>query len=99
MPGGFRRSGGSLVPLDMDALLPGSLAAALAGVSVRVIVNWRNRGLLPVAVDGQGNEIRDEQGRPRYRVRAVLAAEAKAAERCERMAGRTAVRSPGGIAA
>lgn len=83
----------------MDALLPGSLAARLAGVSVQVITNWRNRGILKPATDAGGNEIRDPKGRRLYRVRAILAAEAEAAERCERLAGRTAVRDPGGIAA
>ena len=82
----------------MDALLPGSLAAKLAGVSVQVVTNWRNRGLLKPAADAQGNEIRRD-GKRVYRVRDILAAEALAAERCERMAGRTAVRNPGGIAA
>jgi hypothetical protein len=83
----------------MDALLPGNLAALLAGVSVQCIVNWRNSGYLPVATDERGNEIRDARGRPRYRVRDVLAAEAATAQRCESMAGRPAERSPAGMAA
>jgi hypothetical protein len=85
--------------LDMDALLPGKMAAMLAGVSVRVVVNWRNRGYLKVATDGHGNEIRDERGRPLYRVRDILAVEAATAQRCEEQAGRTAERHPSGIAA
>jgi len=82
----------------MDALLPGALAAQLAGVSLQVIVNWRNRGILETAKDRRGNEIRRD-GKRVYRVRDILAAEALAAQRCETHAGRTAVRSPGGIAA
>lgn len=83
--------------MDMDALLPGKLAAMLAGVTVRDIVHWRNRGYLKVATDADGNEIRDERGRPKYRARAVLAAEAATAARCESLAGRPAERSPAGI--
>jgi hypothetical protein len=82
----------------MDALLPAALAARLAGVSKQVINNWRNRGLLQVAADAQGNELRRD-GKHVYRVRDILTAEALAAERCEKLAGRTAVRNPSGIAA
>jgi hypothetical protein len=96
---GFRAFRGVPVPLDMDALLPGRLAAALAGVSLQVIANWRRRGILDTAKDELGEEILDKAGRRLYRVRAVLAAEAAAAERCERLAGRTAVRNPAGLAA
>lgn len=97
---GFRVSRGCLLPsMDMDALLPGTLAALLAGATVRDIVNWRNRGYLKVAVDGQGNEIRDRRGRPHYRVRDILAAEAATALRSETRAGRTVTRNPAGIAA
>lgn len=73
-------------PLDMDALLSGTQAARCARVSVNVIVNWRNRGILPVATDGQGNEIRDKQGRPLYRLLAVVKAEARTHERAQKMA-------------
>jgi len=99
--GGFSSFRGVLVPpvLDMNALLSGTEAAGLARVSVRAIVNWRNRGWLPVAVDAQGNEIRDGRGRPRYRLGAVLAAEKTTAERCEVVAPRLARRCPVAAAA
>ena len=87
--------GGAVPPqLDMDALLSGTQAAGVARVSVRAVVNWRNRGWLPVAVDERGNEIRDGRGRPRYRLGAVLAAEKMTAERCEVVAPRLARRCP-----
>ena len=54
--------------LDVNALLSAKEAARYAGKSVNAIVNWRNRGWLPVATDADGNEIRDKQGRPRYRL-------------------------------
>jgi hypothetical protein len=53
-----------------------------------VIVNWRNRGYLPVATDADGNEIRDRQGRPRYRLIDVARAEHAVQQRGERMAAR-----------
>jgi anti-sigma factor RsiW len=80
--------------LDLNALLSATEAAAYAGVTVNVIVNWRNRGLLPVAADEQGREIRDKQGRPRYRLLAVAKAENLARERGERMAKRITRRDP-----
>jgi hypothetical protein len=98
-PGAFALFRGCLVPLDPDALLPGRLAAGLAGVSIQVIVVWRNRGYLPVATDDAGRELRGPRGRPLYRVRDVLAVEARTAERCESMARRPAVRAPLGIGA
>ena len=45
--------------LDVNALLSATEAAGYAGVSVNVIVNWRNRGYLPVATGKDGREIRD----------------------------------------
>jgi hypothetical protein len=83
----------------MESLLSGTEAATLARVSVRAIVNWRNRGWLPVAVDARGNEIRDSRNRPRYRLGAVLAAEKMTAERCEVVAPRLARRCPVTVAA
>ena len=80
--------------LDLNALLSGTDAATYAGVSVNVIVNWRNRGLLPVASDERGNEIRDSRGRPRYRLLAVAKAENLARQRGERMAKRITRRDP-----
>jgi hypothetical protein len=83
---------GVTVPLDMDALLPGKMAAMLAGTSVQVIVNWRNRGYLQPADE-------DAKGKPLYRVRDVLAVEAATAQRCEQRAGRTPNRAPAGTSA
>ena len=99
--GGFFAFTGVLMPpiLDMDALLSGTQAAAVARVTVAAIVNWRNRGWLPVAVDEHGREIRDTRGRPRYRLGAVLAAEKMTAERCEVVAPRLARRCPVAVAA
>jgi hypothetical protein len=85
--------------LDMDALVTGKQASLVAGVSVQAIVNWRNRGPLPVAVDEQGNEIRDAKGRRLYRLRAVLAAEQAASERCAVVAPRLAQRNLSAMAA
>lgn len=99
--GGFFAFTGVLMPpvLDMDALLSGTQAAAVARVTVAAIVNWRNRGWLPVAVDEHGHQIRDTRGRPRYRLRAVLEAEKLTAARCEVVAPRLARRSPARLAA
>lgn len=87
--GAFSRIEGMVrVPetLDMHALLSASEAALYAGVSVQAIVNWRNRGLLPVAIDKNGREIRDSQGRPRYRLLDVAKAEAATSRRARRAA-------------
>jgi hypothetical protein len=86
-------------PLDMNALLSGKDAARYARVSVNVIVNWRNRGLLPVATDKRGNEIRDERGRPRYRLRDVVRAEGTTHERAQKMASTITRRSADSLAA
>ena len=80
--------------LDVNALLSATDAALYAGKSVNVIVNWRNRGWLPVATDAQGNEIRDERGRPRYRLLDVAKAENATRQRAERMASRIIRRDP-----
>ena len=80
--------------LDINALLSATEAAAYAGVSVNVIVNWRNRGWLPVAADAEGREIRDERGRPRYRLLDVAKAENATKRRGEQMAGRITRRDP-----
>ena len=85
--------------LDLDALLSAKDAGLYAGVSVAAIVNWRNRGHLPVATDEQGNEIRDAQGRPRYRLLDVAKAEYRTHERARQMAERITRRSPSGMAA
>ena len=80
--------------LDVNALLSATEAARYAGRSVNVIVNWRNRGWLPVATDAAGNEIRDERGRPRYRLLDVAKAENATRQRAERMASRIIRRDP-----
>ena len=72
--------------LDLDALVSASEAAAYAHVSVNAIVNWRNRGHLPVATGRDGREIRDGRGRPRYRLRDVARADIETRRRAERMA-------------
>jgi len=72
--------------LDLNALLTAKEAAQYAGKSVAVICNWRNRGHLPVATDAQGNEIRDDRGRPRYRLLDVAKAENATRQRGEQMA-------------
>lgn len=69
-------SGGLMPDLDPNRLLTGSAAAYVANVSVQAIVNWRNRGKLPVAAW--------ENGRPKYRLGDVVEVEratAKAAGR------------------
>lgn len=72
--------------MDPDALLSGTQAALFAGVRVNDIVNWRNRGLLPVATDAHGNEIRDARHRPKYRLHAVAQAERATSKRAGRAA-------------
>ena len=80
--------------LDLNALLTATQAAAYAGVTVNVIVNWRNRGYLPVATDANGSEIRDKQGRPRYRLLDVAKAENATKRRGEQMARGITRRDP-----
>ena len=80
--------------LDVNALLSATEAARYAGKTVNVIVNWRNRGWLPVATDAAGNEIRDDRGRPRYRLLDVAKAENATRQRAERMASRITRRDP-----
>jgi hypothetical protein len=81
--------------LDLDALLTGTQAAMFAEVSVQAVGNWRTRGYrlpdgtkthLQVATDGHGRAIRDGQGRPMYRLRDVIAAEAATAGHAKRAA-------------
>jgi len=74
--------------LDVYALLSATEAARYAQVSVAVIVNWRNRGYLPVATDEAGAEIRDSRGRPKYRLLDVAKAERATKKRAEEMAQR-----------
>ena len=74
--------------LDVAALLTAKEASGYAGVSIAAICKWRERGHLPVATDEQGNEIRDKQGRPFYRLLDVAKAENATRQRAERMASR-----------
>ena len=81
--------------LDLNALLNATEAAKYAGVTSAAVCNWRARGLLPVARDLKtGEEIRDKQGRPRYRLLDVAKAENKARVRGEEMARRITRRDP-----
>ncbi len=89
--GRFRVADGAL---DVNALLSATEAAHYAGKSVNVIVNWRNRGWLPVATDVNGCEIRDERGRPRYRLLDVAKAENATKRRGEQMARGITRRDP-----
>jgi hypothetical protein len=86
-------------PLDMDALLSASQVAKYAGVTTAAVCNWAARGILPVARDEHGNEIRDERGRARYRLRDAARADARANARAQRMAARITRRPPSGLAA
>ena len=73
-----------MADLDVYALLSASQAARYAGVTPSAVVKWRERGHLPIATDEHGAEIRDDHGRPRYRLLDVAKAEhatAKAARR------------------
>ena len=86
--------------LDLAALLSASEAALYAGLlddegkpKVSIIVNWRNRGILRVATDAEGHEIRDDRGRPKYRLLDVAKADARTRERAAVMAGRLAARA------
>ena len=71
--------------LNVNALLTATEAATYAGVTVGAICNWRARGYLPVATNGQGREIRDRRGRPKYRLLDVAKAEQATKERGEKM--------------
>ena len=63
--------------LDVHAKLTATQAAAYAGVTVAAIVNWRNRGHLPVTCH-------DPHGRPLYRLLDVARAERKTRKRARR---------------
>ena len=80
--------------LDMDALLSATDISRYAGVSVAAVCNWAARGILPVAKDEHGNEIRDKRGRPRYRFRDAARADAVAAERAQRLSAKVTRRLP-----
>lgn len=80
--------------LDVNALLTAKEAAGYAGVTVAAICKWRERGHLPVATDSGGREIRDERGRPRYRLLDVAKAENATKRRGEQMARGIVRRDP-----
>ena len=80
--------------LDLNALLTAKEAAGYARVTIPVICKWRERGHLPVATDEHGREIRDDRGRPRYRLLDVAKAENATRQRAERMASRIIRRDP-----
>ena len=78
--------------LDLQALLTATQAARYARLldadgkpKVSMIVNWRNRGHLPVATRDDGTEIRDGHGRPMYRLIDVVKAEHATKVRGEKM--------------
>lgn len=64
-----------MAELDLDALLTATQAARYAGVCRSAIGKWQARGHLPIATDENGQEIRDDHGRPRYRLLDVAKAE------------------------
>ena len=72
--------------LDVNALLTAKEAAGYTGKSIAAICKWRERGYLPVATDAKGQEIRDDRGRPRYRLLDVAKAENATRQRGQQMA-------------
>jgi|HubBroStandDraft_6_1064221.scaffolds.fasta_scaffold1750260_2 hypothetical protein len=80
--------------LDVNALLPAKEAAGYAGVSIAAICQWRKRGHLPVATDENGDEIRDDRGKPLYRLIDVAKAENATKRRGEQMARGAVRRDP-----
>jgi hypothetical protein len=97
IPGAFfdaREEAAVLPDLDLNALLSAKEAAAYAGVTVAAVCKWRERGHLPVATDEHGEEIRDKQGRPRYRLLDVAKAENATKRRGEQMARGIVRRDP-----
>lgn len=63
--------------LDLEALWTVAEAAEHAGVSVGTVRSWASRGHLPIALNADGQPIRDASGRPRYWPLDVARAEAK----------------------
>jgi len=86
-------------PFDMNALLSASQVAKYAGVTTAAVCNWAARGILPVATDEDGREIRDERGRARYRLIDAAKADSRAHERARQMAARITHRAPSDLAA
>jgi hypothetical protein len=79
--------------LDVWALLTATQAAGYARVKVTTICKWRERGHIPIATDPEGNELRDPNGRPLYRLLDVAKADARTRERAAVMAERLAARA------
>jgi hypothetical protein len=83
-------------PANPFAVLAAREAATYAGVTVAAVGNWRTRGyinpatgkreFLPVATGDQGQEIRDDHGRPKYRLVDVAKAEYATSRRARRAA-------------
>lgn len=71
--------GGGVAEIDPFALIPATLAAEYANVTVGAVCNWVRRGHLPVAD-------RDSRGRPLYRVIDVAKAERATAKAARRVA-------------
>jgi hypothetical protein len=69
---------------DLDALWTVAEAAGHAGVSEATVRSWVFRGHLAVAVNHDGQEIRDAQGRPRFNPLDVARAEFRTRERARR---------------
>lgn len=75
--------------LDLEALWTIAEAAVHAGVQPGTVRQWMARGHLPVARDHDGQEIRDERGRPRVWPLDVARAEQATRDRARRPAPRT----------
>lgn len=73
-----------LLDLDLKALWTVAKAAEHARVSQATIRSWVHRDQLPVARNTEGQEIRDEYGRPRFWPLDVARAEAKTRDRARR---------------
>lgn len=77
---------GEPAEIDPFALLTAAQVAMRCKVSVAAVTNWVRRGHLNAAVDDDGNEILDSRGKRMYRLVDAARADAKMAERRERMA-------------
>lgn len=71
--------------LDFDALLTVAEAAQHCRVKPVTVRLWKHRGHLDVARDVNGEEIRDDRGRPLFRLLDVARAEYKTREAARRV--------------
>lgn len=71
--------------LDLEELWTVAEAAGHAGVTEATVRSWAHRGHLPVARNTEGQEIRDEHGRPRFHPLDVARAEARTRDRARRV--------------